>query len=1371
MAHSSPGQSRPFVSMDQLPGTGSLEDTAGDFSHDDSGPAEVPCKQPEPFPAIHPSPEKSPHGEASTPQGEAVGYRTPEESLLLDRPSIVSKPPDLEKCYEYGPAVQLAPDQFTKMPVKQASIYHDERPSPSKVESSPRAVRDVSGSAPRFPSLGGTKLRNTINGAVLSVDPLQRGSTQSTTQSHGMENNNAGFHGTSEARKMPPMLGKPPFPDSPSTEQPVPVQSRPVQVADTSRTTLGEGKTKAHTLLKSHPDVTEFPLRQGHHASLPVANDGDRNAIHHYEPSTHGQQPSGNQEKQDHKISTESSRHPLDDFADRARLQTVNRPVDDMANARPVRAVHRHRPDSRSSHVSKQRSRCGSLASSPMVRQRRVNINHEFTTGIAGVINQFTQQQNAALEEQRTKYHKYIKRLKRELEEASGITACQVSQLNAQAGKIKEIEASREHMANQLQDLETKLGASEDRSRRLEEKYHACKKHLNSAIQEQQDLYLRSKKQWGEVIEQVKAMEKAQSAETEMIVQKAEVIREQMIEKVRQVIAQNRSEASKLYGKIDVLTKEAEEKETELNRERESVRVLSEKLQALQATSSGFEALAAQGKEILDKFEVQRAKTEEQHHNFAQELRDRLETIANRLEALSNVTSSQPDTLTTIQKAQQESLRIVTSKLDSLLKSRDSTTKAAAQLTTDLELHIGKIWQRLDNQLESVGKQLAEKAEENGMISTLYKRKEAECDKHIQDLADLQETTQKQAQQIIELEGELFALGTAQDENEETIRRLEASATENIQLKEDIEAKAVAISELQRKLDAREKTYAAELEKYSSRLFTLTQSIQAKDQSTIDAQKAVEVARREARAEMESSRVETENVLRETQRHRDLLVGQVEILKQQVQEKEQNEVKHAATISSLQQSLSAAETKGQMVEQELAQSSANLQRVASGLNSRISDLETELRAAKENAVELEEESQRQQERSEALISGLKQWALQEGLDIGGLGSFSDGNKSAGEIKASLVRALGQMFISQRLKPVTPEGHSGGISLTGENSKFLSPESGQRSQEDLEAKTGSSQSADGDVHVSLVEVPETLQNSMENVYGGNDPLPYAVTLHHMRRVVVRSPANVPNEPVAPSIDQEKARRREALQPKSIMKRVTRSTSGLSKQKKSNGAAGHGAFKRNTRDEPGDAFTAEELAGALGNNDVVPGSNVSATGDTFLRPPSKRRRSNSMKSDASAGHVGNSKSRKTEASPSLKQKESNSVVSITVQQKELRSCQEKRPGAAQPRNIKSEGARNPRRCSGADSGELHRTPSVNTSQVLEPRQHKVRTYGSQRTVGEASKAASHPDNRSSLRSQSHSRYWSSPNQATEGSQDSITFSQGGGGDESLPLPFRN
>lgn len=78
-----------------------------------------------------------------------------------------------------------------------------------------------------------------------------------------------------------------------------------------------------------------------------------------------------------------------------------------------------------------------------------------------------------------------------------------------------------------------------------------------------------------------------------------------------------------MYGRVDTLTRQIEEKEAELSREQESVCALSEKLRDLQATSSGFETLAVQGKEILQKIGEQQTRAEEQHQKSAEELRDK----------------------------------------------------------------------------------------------------------------------------------------------------------------------------------------------------------------------------------------------------------------------------------------------------------------------------------------------------------------------------------------------------------------------------------------------------------------------------------------------------------------------------------------------------------------------------------------------------------------------------------------------------------------------------------------------------------------------------------------------------------------------------
>ncbi|KAK4241465.1 hypothetical protein C8A03DRAFT_30326 [Achaetomium macrosporum] len=1021
---------------------------------------------------------------------------------------------------------------------------------------------------------------------------------------------------------------------------------------------------------------------------------------------------------------------------------------------KPVNGSHPLRPESRSSNVSKQRSRCGSLASSPMLRQRRVNINHEFTTGMAGIINQFTHQQHAALEEQKVRYHKYIRKLKRDLAKESEVVAQQISQIDAQSKEIEGLQASKQDMMDQLENIEAKLQSSEDRARRLEEKYHICKTHLNSAIQEQQDLYTRSKKHWGEAIEQIRAMERLQTTEAEMTVRKAEAIREQMMEKVRQAIAHNKSEALELYGKIDALTRQAEEKETELRRERESVRALSQKLRDLQATSKNFEALAAQGKEILDKLGEQQKKAEEQHHNSVKEIKNRLDALTNRLEALCSIASGQPEVLASIQQAQRESLNSVTNKLDNILESQDATREATDQLSTSVEVHMGKIWQRLDGQLESLSKQLAEKAEENGMVSTLYRRKEAECEKHINELASLRETAEKQARQIHELDASLFALDAAQDENEEKIRRLEQSRAETVRLREELEAKQAAMAGLQRKLDDKESAFASELQKYASSIQKLALTVQEKDQSLgIAAQQAADAARREARIDLERANAQTEKLLFETQQQRDALAVELQTSKQKLQEKERNESQAATTICSLQGSLSKAEAKEKLIAQELMQRSASLEGLETRLKSRVTDLETKLRAAQDRTAELEGQNRRQQARFEALVAGMKHWASQEALNIDELDSLGGCDRSEEEIRAGVIQALEQLSFSQRSQTVMPREHPD-LLLREENSEFFPREDVQTSRAEAGNQSTVGKPTKDAAARALDKRTGTEGNARESVSAENDPLPYASTLDHMRRVVVRSPASIPNEPVPPSIDQEKVRRRGGLQPKSIMKRVTRSAS-----RELDTVAGPGVFKRKQDEHFMEAITPDDPGQEQIKTEAVPVWNVEPAESTFAEAgrPGKRRRSETTRSNGSIGH------------PRSFQQAEGGGLSSSGEGPRAEPA-ESNTYAKGSQNIEPGTTRSSRRNPGVGWPGLHRTSSANPTRALGPRSANVRTYGARRAERELATAAAKPDSQSASRSQSQSqsRYW--PRRKEE-SQDSITLSQGVNADGNLLLPLRD
>jgi chromosome segregation ATPase len=171
-------------------------------------------------------------------------------------------------------------------------------------------------------------------------------------------------------------------------------------------------------------------------------------------------------------------------------------------------------------------------------------MSQEFAASMADVINQYTYNHKAELEHQKTKYHKYIKRLKRQLENCEGVVAHRVSQIQAQNEEIDALRQDAEQLTSQLKDTEAKLAKSESRVLRMEDKYQKYKTHLNAAIKEQQDLYLRSKERFANTMKEMQELNAAQTAEAEMAVQKAEAIRQEMSEKLQQTIEQNKAEVA-----------------------------------------------------------------------------------------------------------------------------------------------------------------------------------------------------------------------------------------------------------------------------------------------------------------------------------------------------------------------------------------------------------------------------------------------------------------------------------------------------------------------------------------------------------------------------------------------------------------------------------------------------------------------------------------------------------------------------------------------------------------------------------------------------------------------------------------------------------
>lgn len=219
---------------------------------------------------------------------------------------------------------------------------------------------------------------------------------------------------------------------------------------------------------------------------------------------------------------------------------------------------HGTRAPSRASNVSKRRTplqkryrvsgasdvasatqSVSSYALTPDGRRRPSTVNFKFAESIAKEINGFIHEKNSELEEKLRDHALYIKRLKKE--RAAAETA--ISRYESQKAELdRQNQESHDSMAEHIRLLEAEVDATTKRVRKIEERYTACKDHLNSALEEQQQLYCRSKKQCEEAIQKMQEMEKSQSALVELTAQRTDEIREKMSEQVRQVVEQSKAE-------------------------------------------------------------------------------------------------------------------------------------------------------------------------------------------------------------------------------------------------------------------------------------------------------------------------------------------------------------------------------------------------------------------------------------------------------------------------------------------------------------------------------------------------------------------------------------------------------------------------------------------------------------------------------------------------------------------------------------------------------------------------------------------------------------------------------------------------------------
>ncbi|KAK0708363.1 hypothetical protein B0H67DRAFT_544020 [Lasiosphaeris hirsuta] len=834
------------------------------------------------------------------------------------------------------------------------------------------------------------------------------------------------------------------------------------------------------------------------------------------------------------------------------------------------------RYSSRGSDINATLDRGDSPVPSPNIRNRSVAISHEFTSNLAGEINRFTQESKVVQESLKAYYDKKARGYKRGLQKQHDAIRELIVQNQAQAKEINELRSAEKRMIDQAVSLEGEAKESANQLRRLKDKYHTCKEHLNAAIDEHQRLYKEFTGKHEESMRKVTEMKGDNGVAVERAVHQAEAAREQALGQVQKAIAETKSKVQEMSGNINALKQQLVERDVELGREKEVVRLLTTKLEELQAANDGSKSLGVHLTEIMLKLDEQNAHLDDESKRTGQEAGMRFDAVNERLNALSDIISGQPEQLSNLQATDHDLLDSMKSKLQTIIESQKSVDSSADEFSKGMEVRLRGIMQQYDLRNEELSQELCKKAEANGMLSTLFKAEEGKCAALAAEVEELKRDSTEYQVQIRELEDSLFTTETSNRDSAETIRRLQAEISAAKRLSGELEAKSTRLTELEDKLRAKDDAYMSEVHHFTTDVVRLNHMLQEKDAATKFAvEQAAETARREMRVELEQSTSDARRLISQGEQQRDSLAEELKRSKQDICDKEEVVRRDSLTINSLSETL--ATTKNQNAEMAAGNQrhAHQIEQLQTQKLNKAKALEVELSVARQQ-VARQEEVKCRDEKSRAVISSLVRWVEKQGISpqiisdlevIGGGRVGSIGSEETGTRISQVLDTI--MMAILKGKPQEPPAEKERLEYgveDDESSRFFP----RRDKAHSSAEPPNNNSQGRLVGQAAVSAAGSFLVGFRGLLLPRD---FVALQDQTRRVVVRSPANDQGEPTPPSVDQGRALRKVASQPKPIIRRITRSAS---QHIKVDNTVSDGAFARSEDFQPPGPLSPDELA---------------------------------------------------------------------------------------------------------------------------------------------------------------------------------------------------
>lgn len=499
-------------------------------------------------------------------------------------------------------------------------------------------------------------------------------------------------------------------------------------------------------------------------------------------------------------------------------------------------------------------------------------------------------------------------------------------------------------------------------------------------------------------------------------------------------------------------------------------------------------------------------------------------------------------------------------KLEAVLELEAETKQSVFNLAGNLREALNDIWEHVEDQDDSLDFRLHETLTENALLLQSAQEKNNECNALARRLSETAELVQQREQHIYQMRAEIDALKEAQNADEEVAQRSKALEVECSKLNEELATKSGLMTELENKLRESKQANLAEKQKHEDNTLELNRQLQEHEVAAqLAKEKAIEAARRELTLDMDKAKAEIQNLVGQAEHDRTSLRQQLETEQHKVSVMEKDIIQDSATISELKSRLETTQAKNVQLTENAEKEATEHKESGERNSSLIAKLEGELADAENKLAQLQNDAQNYEEMAQNVLDGLKQWAQDheviddfaseiEKHDVGNIESMDPRLRKITEIDA-LHKAIYKYCRTQKdeMEAVRElESHTKANGATG-------------TRDNRQQAPSSSDSP-------LSSPPSSLQRlETEDLWD------------RFRRVTVKSPMDGQAIPVPPTVEQEKAQRREHSQPKGIMKRITRSTSKRQEQGEETGAEtaykppgpirpGSGIFSRSLYNRP-------------------------------------------------------------------------------------------------------------------------------------------------------------------------------------------------------------